>query len=110
MSTGVDDVDITIYNFLDDKEMLKLSLVNKYLNELLKKDHFWIMRIINKFGGGEGEKKEEREGERTSTESAMKFIGGLSPKEFYLDLSKISFDGQYHDKCVSVRYLNTTCR
>lgn len=48
--TGNKDVDMTILNILDDRELGKVCQVNKYANSLCHVDLFWKNRFDVKFG------------------------------------------------------------
>lgn len=44
----VKDLDAVLINFLDDKELLALSSVNKYFNNLCSGDDFWKSKVMRK--------------------------------------------------------------
>jgi hypothetical protein len=48
--TGNKDVDFTILNMLDDRELGKVCQVNKYAKSLCENEIFWINRFEKKFG------------------------------------------------------------
>lgn len=47
--TGQKDVDITLLNLLEDKDLINMCLTNKYINSICENDNFWRDRIINKY-------------------------------------------------------------
>jgi len=46
--TGIRDIDIEIILKIDEKELPKMYLVNKYINKICQSDDFWYKKIINK--------------------------------------------------------------
>jgi len=46
--TGIRDVDIEIILKLDDSELPRVCMVNKYINKICQSDDFWYKKIINK--------------------------------------------------------------
>ena len=47
--TGQKDVDITILNLLEDKDLINMCKTNKYVYSICENDTFWRDRIINKY-------------------------------------------------------------
>ena len=47
--TGQKDVDITILNLLEDKDLINMCKTNKYVNSICENDNFWRDRIIKKY-------------------------------------------------------------
>lgn len=49
MLTGVKDVDTIILNKLNDRDLVMVLSVNKYMNRFYKDETFWLNRILHKF-------------------------------------------------------------
>jgi len=48
--SGIKDVDLLILMILEDADLFKICLLNKYFNSLCNDEYFWYNRIVKKYG------------------------------------------------------------
>jgi len=49
-SNGIKQTDYEIFNYLDDKDIKNICLLNKYANQIVNENDFWIQRFFHKYG------------------------------------------------------------
>lgn len=47
--TGIKDLDLEILKKMDDRELGKICLINRYFQELCKNEDFWRNRTVERF-------------------------------------------------------------
>ena len=79
--TSDKNIDMLILNNLDDEDLSKVCVINKYVYSLCQNETFWTNRFINKYGKY-----------YQDIESMKKFKGEMSWKEYYLWISDLIND------------------
>ncbi len=77
--TGRKDTDYIILNNLDDKFLINYCRVNKSANKICKDENFWMNRVLTKFP-------------YLPLNIINRYRGDINWSEYYIDLSKISYD------------------
>jgi hypothetical protein len=73
---GIKQTDYEIFKYIDDKDIRSICLLNRYANQIINEDNFWLERFFYKYG------------EYIENVDIKKFRHGKNWRDYYIDVYK----------------------